>query len=252
MDCGSDAGRTKAGWCWSWLLLSNAAAGWCCWLLLLIAAVDCCCWLLLLIAAVAGCCCWLLLLVVVAGCCCWLLLLVAAAGCCCWLLLLIVAAGSCCWLLLLVAAADCCCWLLLLIAQKVFEYFQNTVDDLRLRQFCRRKSLWIFSEYSWRFAAKTNLQAKKSLNIFGLLLKGLWIFPEYGWEEGGREFRLGEVGSWLQPVNEYYGRALGIYTRSFQDGRRLSESQSNHLTRIGESRKVGSVGLATKTSLKLS
>ena len=25
--------------------------------------------------------------------------------------------------------------------------------------------------------------------------------------------------------NEYYGRALGIYTRYFQDGRRLSESQ---------------------------
>ena len=148
-----------------------------------------------------------------AGCCCWLLLLVAAVDCCCWLLLLIVAAGCCCWLLPLIAAVDCCCWLLLLIAQKVFEYFQNIVDDLRLRQFageevfeyfrvvddlrlrqiCRRKSLWIFSG-CWWFAAKTNLQAKKSLNIFGLLMKSRSIFPECWWERSGREVRLGEVG----------------------------------------------------------
>ena len=119
MDCGSDAGRTKVGCCCSWLLF-----------------VECCGWLMLLITAV--------------DCCCWLLLLVAAAGCCCWLLLLVAAAGCCCWLLPLVAAAGCCCWWLLLIAQKVFEYFQNTVDDLRLRQFCRRKSLWIFSGCCWR------------------------------------------------------------------------------------------------------
>ena len=139
------------------------------------------------------CCCWLLLLVVAAGCCCWLILLIAAVDSCCWLLLLVVAAGCCCWYLL-IAGVDGCCWLLLLIAQKVFEYFR-VVDDLRLRQICRRKSLWIFSG-CWRFAAKTNLQAKKSLNIFGWLKKSLWIFPEYGWEEDGREFRLGEVGSW--------------------------------------------------------
>ena len=117
-----------------------------------------------------------------AGCCCsWLLLLVAAFGRCCWLLLLIAAAGCCCWLLLLIAAAGCCCWLLLLIAQKFFEYFRNIVDDLRLRQFCRRKSLWIFSG-CWWFAAKTNLQAKKSLNIFGLLMKSLWIFSGCWWK----------------------------------------------------------------------
>ena len=135
-------------------------------------------------------------LVVAAVDCCWrMLLLVAAVDCCCWLLLLIAAAGGCCWLLLLVAAVDCCCWWLLLIAQKVFEFFQNIGDDLRLRQFCWRKSLWIFSG-CWWFAAKTILQAEKSLNIFGLLLKSLGIFPEYWWEEGGREFRLGEVGSW--------------------------------------------------------
>ena len=153
----------------------------------------------------ADCWCWLLLLVAAAGCCCWMLLLVADAGCCCWLLLLVAAAGCCCWLLLLVAAAGCCCW-------TVFECFRDIgdlrlrqfcrrkslwilsgVDDLRLRQFCRQKSLWIFSGAD-DFAAKTILQAEKSLNIFGLLTESLWIFPEYWWEECGRGFRLGEVG----------------------------------------------------------
>ena len=146
MDCGGEAGRTK-----------------------LVVAVDCCCWLLLLVAAAGGCC-WLLLLVAAVDCCCWLLLLIAVVDRCCWLLPLIAAVDCCCWLLLLIAAVDCCCWLLLLIAaQKVFEYFRDIVDDLRLRQICRRKSLWIFSG-CWWFAAKTNLQAKKSLNIFGLLM----------------------------------------------------------------------------------
>ena len=73
----------------------------------------------------------------------------------------------------MVAAVDCFCWLLLLIAgrllvaagillagRKLLEYFPD-FDDWRLRQFCRRKSLWIFSGY--------------------------W------WEESGREFRLGEI-----------------------------------------------------------
>ena len=159
---------------------------------LVVVDVGCCCWLLLLVAAV-DCCCWLLLLIVAPGGCCWLLLLVAAVDCCCCWWLLVAAAGCCCWLLLLVAAVDCCCWWLLLIAQKVFEYFRNIVDDLRLRQICRRKSLWIFSG-CWWFAAKTNLQAEKSLNNFGLLVKSLWIFPEYWWERSGREVRLGEVG----------------------------------------------------------
>ena len=135
---------------------------------LVVAVVDCCCWSLLPVAAV-DCCCWLLLLVAAVDCCCWLLLLIAVADCCCWLLLLVAAVDCCCWLLLLIADADCCCWLLLLIAQKVFEYFRNIVDDLRLRQFCRRKSLWIFSG-CWWFAAKTILLAEKSLNIFGLLM----------------------------------------------------------------------------------
>ena len=125
--------------------------------------------MLLQLIVVVECCFWLLLLIAVAGRCCRWLLLVAAVDCCCWLLLLMAAAGGCCWLLLLVAAVDCCCWLLLLVAQKVFEYFRNIVDDLRLRQICRRKSLWIFSG-CWCFAAKTNLQAKMSLNIFGLLM----------------------------------------------------------------------------------
>ena len=35
-------------------------------------------------------------------------------------------------------------------------------------------------------------------------------------------------------MNKYPGRALGIYTRYFQDGRRLSERQSNNLVGIGE------------------
>ena len=90
----------------------------------------------------AGCCCWLYLLIAVAGCCCWLLLLIAVAGCCCWLLLLIAAVDCCCWLLLLVAAVNCCCWLLLLVA---------AVDCCS--------------------AAKTNLQAKKSLNVFEEAMK---------------------------------------------------------------------------------
>ena len=170
--------------------------------MLLIVAAGCCWWLMLLIAAVDSCC-WLLLLVVAAGCCWWLMLLTAAVDSCCWLLLLVVA-DCWCWWLLLVAAVGSCCWLMLLIAQKVFEYFR-VADDLRPRQICRRKSLWIFSG-CWWFAAKTNLQAKKSLNTFGLLMgcgqdkfageKVFEYFPEYGWEEGGREFRLGEVGSW--------------------------------------------------------
>ena len=154
-------------------------AGICCWLLLLIAAVDCFCWLLLLIVA-AGCRCWLLLLVDVAGCCCWLLLLVAAAGCCCWLLgdcrLLRLTAG---WLL--VAAG------MRLAGGKVFVYFRN-IDDLRLRQFCRRKSRWIFSSRWWGKLAKARF--KIVLEYFQI---GGWI-PELWWEERGREFRLGELG----------------------------------------------------------
>ena len=166
--------------------------------MLLVAAVDWCCWLLPLVAAV--------------GCCCWLLLLVAAVDCCCWLLLLIAAAGCCCWLLLLIAAVDCCCWLLLLVAaQKLFEYFRNIIDDLRLRQFageevfqyfrvvddlrlrqiCRRKSLWIFSG-CWWFAAKTNLQAKKSLNIFGSWWKVFEFFQNIDGREVEERFASGK------------------------------------------------------------
>ena len=93
--------------------------------------------------------------------------------------------------------------------EKDFEYFQ-VIDDLRLRQFCRSKSLWICSRFWWS-AAKTNLQAKKSLNVFGILMicgqdnfagekvfqcfhfvddlrlrqfcrwKSLWIFPGFRW-----------------------------------------------------------------------
>ena len=217
------------------------AANCCCWLLILVAAVDCCCWLLLLVAA-AGCCCWLLLLVAAAGCCCWLLLLVAAVDCCCWLLLLIAAAGCCCWLLLLIAAAGCCCWLLLLIAaQKVFEYFRilvgdlrlrqfsgekvfeyfRFVDDLRLRQIRRRKSLWIFS-VCWWFAAKTNSQAKKSLNFFGSWWK---VFEYFQNIDEGEKWKKGSPrGSRLESEWILWLCAGYLYS-IFQDGRRLSESQ---------------------------
>ena len=154
---------------------------------MLVAAADCCCW-------------WLLLLVAVAGGCCWLLLVVAAAGGCCWLLLLVV-----------VAVAGCCCWLLLFIARKLFEFFRD-LGDLRLEQFCRRKSLWIFSG-CWWFAAKTILQAKgleyfrvvdeKSLNISRTLMGGRWkrVSPRGSRVVDGRK-RMNKNG-----------RALGIYTR---------------------------------------
>ena len=120
--------------------------------------------------------------------CCWLLL--TANGCHwlgddCWLRL------GYCWLLLV--ASGCSTMLfaagILLAGGKVFEYLRD-IDDLRLRQFCRRrsfeyvqdneylrlrqfcrrKSLWIFPGYWW-FAAKTILQAKKSLNFFEEAMK---------------------------------------------------------------------------------
>ena len=170
--------------CW-WSFLLVAADGCCWWLLLLIAAVDCCCWLLLLIAA-DGCCCWLLLLVAAVDCCCWLLLLVAAVDCCWWLLLLIAAAGCCCWLLLLVASVDCCWWLLLLIAAAGCCFWLlllvAAVD-------CCSKSLWIFPEYSWWFAAKTNLQAKKSWNIF----ESWWKVFEYFRVVGEKSLNISRI-----------------------------------------------------------
>ena len=52
--------------------------------------------------------------------------------------------------------------------EKDFEYFQ-VVDDFRPRYFCRRNNLWIFPS-CWWFAAKTILQVKKSLNVFGILM----------------------------------------------------------------------------------
>ena len=67
--------------------------------------------------------------------------------------------------------------------EKSFEFFQ-VVDDLQLRQFCRWKNLWIFSEFGWS-AAKKNLQAKKTLINFGILMirgqdnfagEKVWIF----------------------------------------------------------------------------
>ena len=143
----------------------------------------------------AGCCCWLLLLIVAVGCCCRLPPLMAVAGRrSSWFL------DDCRSLLDYCLVDDCWLWLEFCLeslwilpgywwfaaktifqaekswnisgvpvicgwdnsaGEKVFEYFR-VVDDVRLRQFCRRKSFWIFSGY--------------------------W------WEEGGRELRLGKVG----------------------------------------------------------
>ena len=96
------------------------------------------------------------------------------AGCCCWLLLLI--AG---WLLvatgiLLVG------WLpvvagILLAGEKVSENFRD-IRELRLRQFYRRRSLWIFPG-NWWFAAKTILPAKKTLITFAEVMR------KFGWDK---------------------------------------------------------------------
>ena len=136
----------------------------------------------------AGYCCWWLLLIAFAG------LLIAFAGCCCWWLLLIAFAGCCCWLLLLIAFADCCCW-------KVFEFFRD-VDDLRLRQFCGRKSLWIFSGCWWKVFEYFRVVAEKSLNISRILMGGGWkrVSPR-----GSRVF---DGRKWMRKN----GCALGIYT----------------------------------------
>ena len=123
-----------------------------------------CCWLLL----IADGCYWLQL--VAAGC--WMI-----AGCgldtagCCWLL------DDCCWLL------ECClqakkslnifgilmiCGYDNFAGEKVFEYFQD-IDALRLRQFCRRKSLWIFSSRWWGNLTKTS---------FGIVLEYFLVKEE--------------------------------------------------------------------------
>ena len=63
--------------------------------------------------------------------------------------------------------------------KRFFEFFQDN-DDLRIRQNCRRKSLWIFSGYCW-FGSKTILQGKKSVNIFRILL--IWIWDNFAGEK---------------------------------------------------------------------
>ena len=163
------------------------------------------------------------MLVADAGCWCWLLLLVAAADCCCWLLLLVAAAGCCCWLLLLVAAAGCCCWLLLLVARKIFEYFRD-IGDLRLRQICRRKSLWIFSGCCWKVVEYFQVVDEKSLNISRILMRGRWKRVSSG---GSRVVDEGKR------MNKN-GRALGFYTRVAAYSFSFGESQYDHLVRNRE------------------
>ena len=153
------------------------------------------------LVVVANCCCWLLLLVAAVDCCCWLI----AVDCCCWLLLLVAAVDWCCWLI----AVDCCCWLLL--PKNIFEYFRNIVDDLRLRQICRRKSLWIFSGCWWKVFEYFRVVGEKSLNISRTLMGGKW---KRGSPRGSR--LESEWILWL---------CAGYLYSIFQDGRRLSESQ---------------------------
>ena len=52
--------------------------------------------------------------------------------------------------------------------EKVLEFFQDNAD-LRRRQFCQRKNLWMISG-CWWFAPKTILQARKFLNIFRVMM----------------------------------------------------------------------------------
>ena len=82
--------------------------------------------------------------------------------------------------------------------EKVVESYRD-IDDLRLRQFCRWKNLWIFSGHWW-YAAKTILQAKKSLNLFAEVMGKLnsmrilcWIFDEI---EVEKRFASGKKTSW--------------------------------------------------------
>ena len=75
------------------------------------------------------------------------------------LVVLTLAVVDYCWLLLVANG----CWMIASCGWdtacrgKVFEYFRD-VDDLRLRQFCRQKILWIFSKRRRRILATTSLQ----------------------------------------------------------------------------------------------
>ena len=152
-------------------------------------------------------------LVAAVDCCCWLLLLVAAVDCCCWL----IAVDCCCWLLLLIAAVGCFCWLLLLVA---------------FAGCCCPKSLWIFPEYSWWFAAKTNLQAKKSLNIFGCWWKVFEYFRVVGEKSlnisrilMGEKWKRGSPRGSKLESEWILWLCTGYLYSIIQDGRRSNESQ---------------------------
>ena len=114
-----------------------------------------------------SCWCWLLLINADS----WWLLLVAAG---CWMIAGCGWDTAVCWKIAACGWDTAGCWMIagcgwdILAGEKVFEYFQDT-DDLRLRQFCRRNSLWIFSGFWW-YAAKTILQAKKSLSFSRIMM----------------------------------------------------------------------------------
>ena len=73
-------------------------------------------------------------------------------SCWCWLLLI----TADCWWIKLVAGWFLVAAGILLVAASCFCFLD--VDDFRLRQFCRRKSLWIFSKRQWRNLAKTSFK----------------------------------------------------------------------------------------------
>ena len=102
--------------------------------------------------------------------------------------------------------------------EEIVEFFQ-VVDDLRLSQFCRWKSLWMFSGYWW-FAAKTILHAKKIFEYFQVIddlrprqfcrWKRLWIFPGF-WQFAAQTFlqakqSLNIFGYWWFPAKQFWRR----------------------------------------------
>ena len=83
------------------------------------------------------------------------------------LVVLMLAVVDYCWLLMVATG----CWMIASCGWDTVGCFW-LLDDASCGWIaaCRRKILWIFLGYWW-FAAKTNLQAKKSLNIFEEAMK---------------------------------------------------------------------------------
>ena len=144
-----------------------------------------------------SCWCWLLLITSDR----WWFLLVATAGFCCWLLV-----AARCWMIAgcgLDTAAAAAGW-------KVFEFFQD-IANLRLRQFCRRKSLWIMSKRRWRNLAETSFKIvsecfEEPMEKFGrdkfgnclrtISMRGNWILAKTIFKNVLEYFRWEAIGIW--------------------------------------------------------